>query len=715
MSMETFLANLAGPAKRVTRNGREYAVAPVTLLIPGVLNGSRGPLYYPEDEVKSRPGLWNGIPLVAYHPVRNGQNVSANDPDVIAESGLGFVENDHFDSKLGKRRAEAWFDVEMTRNYDKKLRQQGKPEILPRVDRGEPIEVSTGLFTDNQIQSGTWNGKGYTAIARNYRSDHLAVLPDQRGACSITDGCGVHNQAALPEALPITNDWFRGFWEALTANDGEQSGPEQTKTCECGATECQSCGCSGSMMQTNAAVGQPKSQVTGKYKPNGSGVGKGPVHEAAQAGNLIVTDHDKLLGRAAAEEKQLTGRNPPSWAVDESKWEKAKAAADKGGYDGDSYWAVVSAIYQRMGGEIQGQVSNSAVELMATYNRNFTQEHRDRLPDEDFAGPGQSFPIVTQADVDAAEHLIGHAVDPEAVKHRIIEIAKRKGLSIPDAWKSPSTTNTEVEPMNKGQLVTWLTTNCDCWKGADKVLNTMDEEQLKKLHANATVAQQNQLAVNSFTEAFKDVAGKDLTVNDMTPAQMKAMASQAKKPAPAGPGDNPEPDEDDQVTQEPGNAAPAYPPQQKQPTGNSKKGSPTMKFEDLLAAAPPEYRAAFDTAQQITNQLKTQLIGQLTANAGNDEVRKVAATAYSKLGIPELQAMVAAMPRQPVANQQVAAATPAPTLFFPGGFANPSDSRQPVTNEDRDDILDLPVINQTDWEAQAGNLKRLPQTQPAAA
>jgi hypothetical protein len=28
-------------------------------------------------------------------------------------------------------------------------------------------------------------------VARNYRPDHLAVLPDQRGACSLTDGCGV--------------------------------------------------------------------------------------------------------------------------------------------------------------------------------------------------------------------------------------------------------------------------------------------------------------------------------------------------------------------------------------------------------------------------------------------------------------------------------------------------------------------------------------------
>ena len=61
---------------------------------------------------------------------------------------------------------------------------------------------------------------------------------------------------------------------------------------------------------------------------------------------------------------------------------------------------------------------------------------RAAIPSDDFAGPHDSFPIRNQADVDNAARLIGHADDPEAVKAAIIRIAKKKGLSLPDAWNS---------------------------------------------------------------------------------------------------------------------------------------------------------------------------------------------------------------------------------------------------------------------------------------
>lgn len=64
---------------------------------------------------------------------------------------------------------------------------------------------------------------------------------------------------------------------------------------------------------------------------------------------------------------------------------------------------------------------------------------RDKLPAEDFAGPDRSYPIVSPKDVEDAGGLIGHADDPEAVKRRIISIARRKGpafeAKIPDSWK----------------------------------------------------------------------------------------------------------------------------------------------------------------------------------------------------------------------------------------------------------------------------------------
>lgn len=73
----------------------------------------------------------------------------------------------------------------------------------------------------------------------------------------------------------------------------------------------------------------------------------------------------------------------------------------------------------------------------------YTDKDREKIPDADFAGPDKSFPIVTQADVHDAARLIGHADDPEAVKRRVIAIAKRKGFSLPDSWQTEDSGESE--------------------------------------------------------------------------------------------------------------------------------------------------------------------------------------------------------------------------------------------------------------------------------
>jgi hypothetical protein len=73
---------------------------------------------------------------------------------------------------------------------------------------------------------------------------------------------------------------------------------------------------------------------------------------------MDLTDEDNRLGAIAAKQASQ-GRNPASWVADEATWEKAKEAAKKGGYEGDSYWAVVTSIYKRMGGAVKGNASES--------------------------------------------------------------------------------------------------------------------------------------------------------------------------------------------------------------------------------------------------------------------------------------------------------------------------------------------------------------------
>ncbi len=53
------------------------------------------------------------------------------------------------------------------------------------------MEVSTGLFSEIEAKPGIFKGRHYKGVVRNLRPDHLAILPDSIGACSIADGAGL--------------------------------------------------------------------------------------------------------------------------------------------------------------------------------------------------------------------------------------------------------------------------------------------------------------------------------------------------------------------------------------------------------------------------------------------------------------------------------------------------------------------------------------------
>jgi ribosomal protein L24 len=202
--MEIVTANVAGKAREMTYHGRKYLVAPMTLIVPGVLNGSQGPLYYPLEEVRKDPHAWNHIPIVVYHPMRNGKPVSARRPEILEKSGVGHLFNTHANGKLT---AEGWFDVERTRAVDQR--------VLTALETNTPMELSTGLTLEQEPapQGAVYNSPGgprpYVAVARNYKPDHLAVLPDQKGACSVLDGCGVLVNRESP--LARRSSYFDGL------------------------------------------------------------------------------------------------------------------------------------------------------------------------------------------------------------------------------------------------------------------------------------------------------------------------------------------------------------------------------------------------------------------------------------------------------------------------------------------------------------------------
>lgn len=161
--------------------GRKHLVVPVIMMTEGVHSGSHGPLLHLADEMGRFPAAWNGIPISVQHPVMDGYNVSCNDPGVIDEQAVGRVYNTQMDG--GRLRAEAWIDEAAISRVS--------PEALRYIQQGHPLDVSVGVFTDDEQVTGDWMGEAYQAIARGHRPDHLALLPGGVGACSWADGCGV--------------------------------------------------------------------------------------------------------------------------------------------------------------------------------------------------------------------------------------------------------------------------------------------------------------------------------------------------------------------------------------------------------------------------------------------------------------------------------------------------------------------------------------------
>lgn len=163
-----------------TMNGRKHLVVPVVALVAGVVNG----MLVEADELRKFADAWNGRPIPIRHPQSGGDYVSANSPEIIERQVVGQFFNAHIVDGH-KLVGDLWLDIA-------KCEALGGDALatLRRLEAGQPVEVSTAYFADVNPTIGNHNGQPYTGIQRNLRPDHLALLPDDVGACSWKDGCG---------------------------------------------------------------------------------------------------------------------------------------------------------------------------------------------------------------------------------------------------------------------------------------------------------------------------------------------------------------------------------------------------------------------------------------------------------------------------------------------------------------------------------------------
>jgi hypothetical protein len=137
-----------------TFDGRDHLVVPVVALVEGVVHAmnAKNAEFVSASEFSRAPGGWNGRPLFFGHPLSaKGAPVSGNTPAVLEAKSIGRIFNASI--KSAKLAMEAWIDVDKAKEI--------APEILERVEAGETIEISVGVFVDTDEAEGEYQGRKY--------------------------------------------------------------------------------------------------------------------------------------------------------------------------------------------------------------------------------------------------------------------------------------------------------------------------------------------------------------------------------------------------------------------------------------------------------------------------------------------------------------------------------------------------------------------------
>ena len=192
----TFKIQFSGvTGQRKTVAGIHYAVYPSVILVEGVHHGAIGsPTLYLADVLRASAPAWNGQPVTIHHPMKEGAYVPAA---LAPEKVVGHLDGVVFE------------DTKLRGNVH--LAVAKAAQIIARLDSGSSrLEVSTGLFGEEVAEDGMWNGKRYSARLTAIQPDHLALLPDAKGACSWQDGCGVRaNHNSQKERVYVPHAIFQ--------------------------------------------------------------------------------------------------------------------------------------------------------------------------------------------------------------------------------------------------------------------------------------------------------------------------------------------------------------------------------------------------------------------------------------------------------------------------------------------------------------------------
>lgn len=182
-------------------DGKEHIVINdvVPIVDDIVMNG----IFYPADEINKSYMTLNDNLMPLDHPRINNEHVSALNPQAINNFYIGAWGRNVRKSN-DRVLMDAYIDRKFAESTEKGRMLVNRLDDMMNGKNTAPIHVSTGLTYTPDNQSGSSKGKRYTAIARNMKFDHVAILPDKQGAATPDDGVGIFVNSD-GEKSPIEN------------------------------------------------------------------------------------------------------------------------------------------------------------------------------------------------------------------------------------------------------------------------------------------------------------------------------------------------------------------------------------------------------------------------------------------------------------------------------------------------------------------------------
>lgn len=182
--------------REVKKAEKTFLVVPGVPLREQVLNN----YLVPADEIARSVVSWNGTPITLNHPKKNNGSVNVPDPDVAV---IGHFYNAQWEPDYARMTGEYWIDV------DEALKWKEGETIIKNVKGGKILETSTAYYADDEQIEGEFGGRTYSMIHRNLLNDHIAILTNEAGACSVKDGCGVNRNVKMNQCdcdCPFRNE-----------------------------------------------------------------------------------------------------------------------------------------------------------------------------------------------------------------------------------------------------------------------------------------------------------------------------------------------------------------------------------------------------------------------------------------------------------------------------------------------------------------------------